>query len=219
MCDIVWASPQEHWSESESFHFFLQAPQWPCPVRKRFRRGHCCRGRAKPGCRIVGSSTRCALTTASIVNPSYCFGGWQERRAVSELSTFVAVPKAPLGGTFGWSGVQFGKQSFACCILEVFIIFVWISEFIQTRRTCLKWWHHCVSSTFRFNHVHSSLHRLPAFRFSWKPTSCKAHIMIVRFGNENSQFSGRQSRSQSNAGLCYVTTANDELCIKYCFRQ
>ena len=54
MCDIVWVSPQEHWSESESFHFFLQAPQWPCPVRKRFRRDHCCRGRAKPGCRIVG---------------------------------------------------------------------------------------------------------------------------------------------------------------------
>jgi len=25
MCDIVWVSPQEHWSESESFHFFLQA--------------------------------------------------------------------------------------------------------------------------------------------------------------------------------------------------
>ena len=63
MCDIVWVSPEEHWSESESFHFFLQAPQWPCPVRKRFRSNHCCRGRAKPGCRIVGSSTGCALTT------------------------------------------------------------------------------------------------------------------------------------------------------------
>jgi len=56
MCDIVWVSPQEHWSESESFHLFLQALQWPCPVRKRFRRDRCCRGRAKPGCRIVGSS-------------------------------------------------------------------------------------------------------------------------------------------------------------------
>jgi len=59
MCDIVWVSPQEHWSESVSFHFFLQAPQWPCPVRKRFRSDHCCRGRAKPGCRIVGSSIDC----------------------------------------------------------------------------------------------------------------------------------------------------------------
>ena len=68
MCDIVWGSPQEHGSESESFHFFLQAPQWPCPVRKRFRRDHCCRGRAKPGCRIVGSSTRYALTTAAIMS-------------------------------------------------------------------------------------------------------------------------------------------------------
>ena len=63
MCDIVWVSPQEHWSESESFHFFLQAPQWPCRMRRRFRRDHCCRGRAKPGCQIVGSCTRCALTT------------------------------------------------------------------------------------------------------------------------------------------------------------
>ena len=63
MCDIVWVSPQEHWLESESFHFFLQALQWTCPMRKRFRRDHCCRGRAKPGCRIVGSSTRCALIT------------------------------------------------------------------------------------------------------------------------------------------------------------
>jgi len=33
---------------------FLQAPQCPWPVRKRFRRDHCCRGRVKPGCRIVG---------------------------------------------------------------------------------------------------------------------------------------------------------------------
>ena len=51
MCDIVWVSPQE-------IHFFLQAPQWLCPAQKQFRKDHCCRGRAKPGCRIVGSSTR-----------------------------------------------------------------------------------------------------------------------------------------------------------------
>jgi len=56
-------NPQEHWSESMSFHFFLQALQWPCPVQKWFRRNHCCWGRAKPGCRIVGSSMRWALTT------------------------------------------------------------------------------------------------------------------------------------------------------------
>jgi len=35
-------------------HFLLQAPQCPCTVRKRFSRGHCCRGRSKPGCWFVG---------------------------------------------------------------------------------------------------------------------------------------------------------------------
>ena len=40
---------------SVSCHFLLQAPQCPCSVRKRFSRDHCCRGRSKPGCRIVGT--------------------------------------------------------------------------------------------------------------------------------------------------------------------
>jgi len=46
---------------------FLQAPQCPWLARKRFRRDHCCYGRVKPGCRIVGSSTRSrwALTTGA----------------------------------------------------------------------------------------------------------------------------------------------------------
>ena len=44
-------------------HFLLQAPQCPCSVRKRFSRDHCCRGRTKPGCWIVGSHTRWELTT------------------------------------------------------------------------------------------------------------------------------------------------------------
>ena len=43
---------------SVSRHFLLQAPQCPCSVRKRFSRDHCCPGRSKPGCRIVGSHTR-----------------------------------------------------------------------------------------------------------------------------------------------------------------
>jgi len=34
-------------------------------VRKRFSRDHCCRGRSKPGCRIVGSHTRWELTTCA----------------------------------------------------------------------------------------------------------------------------------------------------------
>jgi len=80
MWDIVWVSPQEHRSVSVRHHVFLQAPQCPWPVRKRFRRDHCCRGgqdtdlvysaaccrgRVKPGCRIVGSSTKWALTTGA----------------------------------------------------------------------------------------------------------------------------------------------------------
>jgi len=63
MWDIVWVSPQGHRSVSVSRHFFLEAPRCPCSVRKRFNRDHCCRGRSKPGCRIVGSHTRWELTT------------------------------------------------------------------------------------------------------------------------------------------------------------
>jgi len=63
MWDIVWVSPQGHRSVSVSRHFLLQAPQCSCSVRKRFSRDHCCRGRSKPGCRIVGSHTRWELTT------------------------------------------------------------------------------------------------------------------------------------------------------------
>ena len=53
MWDIVWVSPQGQRSVSVSCCFLLQAPQCPCSVRKRFSRDHCCRGRSKPGCRIV----------------------------------------------------------------------------------------------------------------------------------------------------------------------
>jgi len=63
MWDIIWVSPQGHRSVSVSRHFLLQAPQCPCSVRKRFSRDHCCRGRSKPGCRIVGLHTRWELTT------------------------------------------------------------------------------------------------------------------------------------------------------------
>ena len=63
MWDIVWVSPQGHRSVSLSCHFFLQALQCPCSEQKRFSRHHCCRGRSKPDCRIVGSHTRWELTT------------------------------------------------------------------------------------------------------------------------------------------------------------
>jgi len=63
MWDIVCISPQGHGSVSVSRHFLLQAPQWPWSVWKWFSRDHCCRGRSKPGCQIVGLHTRWELTT------------------------------------------------------------------------------------------------------------------------------------------------------------
>jgi len=63
MWDIIWVSPQWHRSVSVSRHFLLQAPQCFCSVRKRFSRDHCCRGRSKPSCWIVGSRTMWELTT------------------------------------------------------------------------------------------------------------------------------------------------------------
>jgi len=63
MWDIVWVSPQGHRSVSVSRHFLLQTPQCPCSVRKRFSRDHCCRGRSKPGCRIVALHARWEMTT------------------------------------------------------------------------------------------------------------------------------------------------------------
>ena len=68
MWDIVWVLPQGHRSVSVSHYFLLQAPQCPCSVQKRFSRDHCCRGRSKPGCRIVGWHT--SYTDADIVK---CF--------------------------------------------------------------------------------------------------------------------------------------------------
>jgi len=52
---VVRTMPQGHRSVSASRNFLLQAPQCPYYVRKRFSRDQCCRGRSKPGCRIVGS--------------------------------------------------------------------------------------------------------------------------------------------------------------------
>jgi len=53
MWDIVWVSPHRHRSVSVSHHFLFQALQSPCSVRKRFSGDRCCRGRSKPGCRIM----------------------------------------------------------------------------------------------------------------------------------------------------------------------
>ena len=70
MCDIVWVSLQEHWSESVSCHLFLQAPQWPCPVRKRFKQNPavglwgCPRGGhwpPRPTSRILSTDCWCQL--------------------------------------------------------------------------------------------------------------------------------------------------------------
>ena len=63
VAEIIRQFCQRTGSVSVSRHFLLQAPQCPCSVRKRFSRDHCCRGRSKPGCQIVGSHTRRKLTT------------------------------------------------------------------------------------------------------------------------------------------------------------
>ena len=62
-CGTSSGSRHKTRSVSVSRHFLLQAPQCPCSVQKRFSKDHCCRGRSKPGCRIVGSHTRWELTT------------------------------------------------------------------------------------------------------------------------------------------------------------
>ena len=63
MWNTVCVSPQGHRSVSVNRHFLLQAPQCPCSVWKRFSRDHCCRGKSKSGCQIVGSHIRWELTT------------------------------------------------------------------------------------------------------------------------------------------------------------
>ena len=63
MSNIVWVSPQRHRSVSVSRHFLLQAPMCPCAMWKRISRDHCCRGRLKHSCRIVGSHPRWELIT------------------------------------------------------------------------------------------------------------------------------------------------------------
>ena len=45
MWDIVWVSPQGH-GKSVSHHFFLQTPQCPYSMRKRFSRDHRCQERS-----------------------------------------------------------------------------------------------------------------------------------------------------------------------------
>jgi len=64
-CGTSSGSRRKDRSVSVSRHFFLQAPQCPCSARKWFSRDHCCRGRSKPCCRIVGSHTRWELTTTA----------------------------------------------------------------------------------------------------------------------------------------------------------
>jgi len=63
MWDIVCFSPQGHKSVAAWFYFCSQAPQWPYVARKWLSKDNGCRGRSKPGFRIVGWSTRERLTT------------------------------------------------------------------------------------------------------------------------------------------------------------
>ena len=62
-CGTSSGSRHKDTDQSVSRRFLLQTPQCPCSVRKRFSRDHCCRGRSKPGCQIVGSHTKWELIT------------------------------------------------------------------------------------------------------------------------------------------------------------
>jgi len=124
MWDIVWVSPQGHRSVSVSCHFLLQAPQCPCSVWKRFTRDHCCRGRSKPGCRIVGSHTRWELTT---------WADFQLNASINFLCQLVASPATAVSlmsvvAMVGW-GYQAAFAKLSC--LTIFSTILSVSAFLR----------------------------------------------------------------------------------------
>ena len=56
-------SPREQIGDFVSPHLYIEALHVPWPARKRFNSDHEQRGRSKPGCREVGSSTIAQLAT------------------------------------------------------------------------------------------------------------------------------------------------------------
>ena len=67
---VVCFCPQLQDSDVDRPHWCKSAQQVPRPVRKRFSIDQVCRGRSKPGCRIVGSGTKDWLTTGVDVQTS-----------------------------------------------------------------------------------------------------------------------------------------------------
>jgi len=107
MWDIIWVLLQGHRSVSVSRHFLLQCP---CSVRKWFSRDHCCRGRSKPGCRIVREltmwadfqlclhrlllSTGCKSSHSGFLDVSRSNGGVRISGWSGQLSCFMVSPPA-----------------------------------------------------------------------------------------------------------------------------
>ena len=125
MWDIVWVSPQGHRSVSVSRHFLLQAPQCPCSVRKRFSRDHYCRGRSKPGCRIVGSHTRlylyrllmstgCKSSHSGFLDFSRSNGGLRTSGWIGQLSCFTDRLLHLVRREGEWAGPQPAQSPSRC---------------------------------------------------------------------------------------------------------
>ena len=85
---------------SVSRHFFLQAPQCPFSVQKRFSRDHCCQGRSKPGCRIVRIDH---LSRLPVMPPSTFDVNW------------LQIYPQRLPGCQLWPTVMFDDQTTAFC--------------------------------------------------------------------------------------------------------
>ena len=120
MWDIIWVSPQGLRSVSVSCTFLLQALQCPCSIWKRFSRDHCCRGRSKPGCRIVGSHTRSRWEFTTWTDFQLCLhrllmsGGCK-----SSHSSYLGVSRSNSGlRTSGWIG-QLSCLTIFCTSLSV----------------------------------------------------------------------------------------------------
>jgi len=70
---MVWGSPHEQIGDFVSPHLYMKAFHVPWPVWKRFNSDHEQRGRLKPGCLEVGSSTIAQLVTEADGQSSlYC---------------------------------------------------------------------------------------------------------------------------------------------------
>ena len=68
---LVWCSPHQQFGDCVSPHLHREALQRPWPVRKPFNNYHEQRGRSKPGCRVVKSTTMAWLVTEADCQSSF----------------------------------------------------------------------------------------------------------------------------------------------------